>query len=663
MARGTAADVASAGRQARPARVRWYHSLRARLLLWTSLGMAGLLLGVTLLIYASARDLLVQQARTEIRGLAEQSTRTLHAKLNTVAVSAATLAASVRGIGANPDDLQALLRATVTGDADIAGAMLILGRDALADGDAEYSWYVRRQGAGFYEQSMRYRGYDYDVQPWWKRTIGAGQAWWSEPYRNAATGDAMFVTFNLPLRRDGGGRPVGMVSLDLPVRRLHALLGGQPRDGLIQRIVLSPERLYVMHPRADVELRQHLDDRLSEPGFEALLPLLAAAREHRPAEAIYVDPSTRLRRMAVMRPVPDSAWTLGLSVSEGFVLEGLQRITRQVIVGGLLAIGLMVLLLWVIARRITRPLAALTGSASQLAAGDFDAPLPHTGRRDEVGLMARAFDGARGSIKAQMAEIERMATARQRLDSELSIARDIQRAMLPPGRVLRSGTRQLQAHAVLEPAKAVGGDFYSFLERDGATLWFAIGDVSDKGVPAALFMARSVTVLDVAAGRGGSPAQTLRDAAARLAESNDACMFATVLCGVVDIDSGALALASAGHEPPLLCRADGSAELLALETGPPLGIEGDGAYALWRGQLQPGDALLAYTDGISEAFDDAQQAFGSERLLQAAAGGGDAAALCARVVAAVAAFVGDAAQSDDLTVLAISLATTSTPGD
>lgn len=271
--------------------------------------------------------------------------------------------------------------------------------------------------------------------------------------------------------------------------------------------------------------------------------------------------------------------------------------------------------------------------------------------------MARAFDHARGSIKSQMAEIEQMAAARQKLDSELSIARDIQRAMLPHDRTLVHAGRTLRAQALLEPAKAVGGDFYCFFER-GAALWFAIGDVSDKGVPAALFMARSITVLEIAAARGGTPAQALREAAARLAENNDTCMFATVLCGVVDIDSGALTLASAGHEPPLLRRADGSAEFIELESGPPLGYEPDVRYHAWHGALQPGDALVAYTDGITEAFDADLQAFGSERLQRTLRENADPVTLCARVVAAAHAFAGAAPQSDDLTVLALSLATT-----
>ena len=135
----------------------------------------------------------------------------------------------------------------------------------------------------------------------------------------------------------------------------------------------------------------------------------------------------------------------------------------------------------------------------------------------------------------------------------------------------------------LEPAKAVGGDFYTFFVRDERVLWFVIGDVSDKGVPAALFMARAMTVLEIATGLGGTPDKALRVAAARLVEGNDTCMFATVLCGVVDAGSGEVALASAGHEAPVLLHADGRREFIDVPTGPPLGVDIADSYPVWRG--------------------------------------------------------------------------------
>ena len=327
------------------------------------------------------------------------------------------------------------------------------------------------------------------------------------------------------------------------------------------------------------------------------------------------------------------------------------------LVGVSLALALLgAFLVRKVGKQVSRPVEELTRSAVHAIASDDDVPLSQQQRRDEVGVLARRLEQARQSIRQQMAEIEQMRAARQKLESELSIARDIQRAMLPQGRTIDRGGEHVEAQALLEPAKAVGGDFYNFIERGGGELWFVIGDVSDKGVPAALFMARAVTMLEVAIQTAATPAQALAEGSRRLAQGNETCMFATVLCGRLDIFSGALALACAGHDPPLLLHRDGRIEMLVLENGPPLGFEVSEDFPLWQGALAPGDCLLAYTDGVTEAFNLAEEAYGTERLLLAAAAGLGAAEACARLLADVQRFVGEAPPSDDTTILAISRA-------
>ncbi|KFN49058.1 SpoIIE family protein phosphatase, partial [Arenimonas composti] len=358
------------------------------------------------------------------------------------------------------------------------------------------------------------------------------------------------------------------------------------------------------------------------------------------------------RRFSVGVPVSDTGWTLVVSAASGFVLERLDGITASVVMFGLLGILVCVVAMRRTSQAIARPIEDLTRSARHLGRGDFDYPLRHTEREDEVGVMARAFDRARESLKRQMAEIAEMGEARSRIDNELRIAADIQQAMLPRSNEFDAGGAHLALAARLVPAKAVGGDFYNFFERDGV-LWFVIGDVSDKGVPAAVFMARTMTVLEVAAQAGEGPGRALRAAARHLFEGNDTCMFATVLCGVIDLRTGALTLASAAHEPPVLLRADGRRELAPVETTAPLGVEVAAHYPEWQGRLQPGDTLLSYTDGITEAFDGDDHEFGTQRLLDTLDPALDPEAQCRALVAAAQRHAADAPQSDDITVLAM----------
>lgn len=642
-------EAASAGTGPTPEvdGLRWHRSMRGRLVMWTSLSSAGLLLLVTLGTFGAVRAILLDNARAELQALATQTAAGVEARLDSVMIASRTLAESVRAVGVDEDRLKGLLRATVTGDPEVAGAMLILEPGALGPGSPAFHWYVRREGEGFYEQPMRYEGYDYDMTSWWATSAGLNLPWWSDPYANVATGQRWFATFNQPIQAPDGDF-AGLVSVDLALDQLQAQLHEADRAG-VHAILLSPNGTFAVHPDPELQLRTTLGDLVGR-GRGDLEPVMEAVGSRELVRLERDDAPSGERRHELVAPIWAHAWTLVMSTSEEQALARLREATRRLLGGGALAALLSVLLVRLIARRMTTPLMEVADSASHFAAGEFDWPVPHTVRRDEVGLLARAYDRARGSIKAQMTQIGEMTAARQKLESELSIAREIQLAMLP-----QQGIEHPCAgiHGLLEAAKAVGGDFFSWRMRGDDALWFVVGDVSDKGIPAALFMARTMTVLEIAAERGGSPGKVLAAAAPRLAEHNDTCMFATVLFGSFDLRSGELVLASAGHEPPLLLRAGGLREYLPVEPGGPLGFEPEGSFPEWRGRLLPGDALLVYTDGVTEAFDAGDRAFGSERLEGLPLHGQDAGAICRQVLEAVQAFAGDAPQSDDITVLAL----------
>ncbi|MFC5571004.1 SpoIIE family protein phosphatase [Lysobacter yangpyeongensis] len=640
-----------------PPVVPWQDSLRTRMMLWFGTLVGVLLATGFVAAFLLARHQIVEGARARTRYEAAQTAARVNAAMTSVRITGDGIIGLFDSLRPDRTATVRLLEAMLDADASAVGGLIAVEPGVLPDGEpmAYYAGVARR---GVRDRDLIAAGYAFRRQAWYRRTLAARAPWWSEPYFNETAGGRWMTTLNLPLRgRDGA--TLGMVSLDVPIERWEELVEPLNRIPGQRPALFAPQGTIVLHPDRGVALRTTLARFIAQRGRSDLQPLEAARSAQQRLEMTHTLPGTGETRTSVLEPIGDTGWSLQLALSHDAILADLKRTVTLLGAFALIALGLATLAVRRLARRITTPLRDLTGSASHFAAGEFDYPLRQTDRRDEVGVMARAFDNARGSIKRQLIEIQDMSAARQKLDSELGIARDIQLSMLPGARQLAQDGWRLQATAVLEPATAVGGDFYSFVERDSHTLWFAIGDVSDKGVPAALFMARTATVLEVAAGLGGTPADALRRAAHRLVHGNDACMFATVLCGVIDARSGELALASAGHEPPVLLRADGSAGFVELANGPPLGLEATEHYAVWRGRLQPGDALVAYTDGITEALAAGERAFGTQRLLQALHAGDDAATLCANLVAAVHAFAGDAPQSDDITALALRWTTAS----
>ena len=245
--------------------------------------------------------------------------------------------------------------------------------------------------------------------------------------------------------------------------------------------------------------------------------------------------------------------------------------------------------------------------------------------------------------------------ALEHLQKELSIASNIQVSMLPPGSRLFPDRTEVQAYAIMEPAKNVGGDFYDAFFAAPNRLFIAVGDVSGKGVPAALFMARTITQLRMEAVRRRSPSAVLEAVNRALCDGNDEGMFVTLFCGVLDTESGQFSFANAGHNPPLFIDADGRPEFLKLKKGLVAGIMDNARYPVDVRQLNPGETILLYTDGVTEAMNMASDFYSEERLLAMVrrAPGREPRHLVDEVRADIGAFVVDAPQADDITMLAV----------
>jgi sigma-B regulation protein RsbU (phosphoserine phosphatase) len=253
--------------------------------------------------------------------------------------------------------------------------------------------------------------------------------------------------------------------------------------------------------------------------------------------------------------------------------------------------------------------------------------------------------------------LERMkdSLALEHLQKELSIATTIQLSMLPPGSRLLPDRQDADAWAIMEPAKNVGGDFYDAFLVSPERLFVAIGDVSGKGVPAALFMARTITQMRMEAVRRRSPSAILEAVNRALCDGNDAGMFVTLFCGMLDLLTGQFSFANAGHNPPLLLTTDGTRDFLKVKKGLVAGIMEDSLYPPDSLQFAPGDSLLLYTDGVTEAMNAADAFYSEERFLATVRSSdwNDPRSLVETVRADLGAFVQNAAQADDITMLAL----------
>jgi len=351
----------------------------------------------------------------------------------------------------------------------------------------------------------------------------------------------------------------------------------------------------------------------------------------------------------------------------GLDKETIRAAIRSAIIGQqflLFAIFLVsVLVVYFLVNRVSQPLNHLIAHVKRLATHDFSTPVTNQAgivqlsqnSKDEIGELATSFLSMEGALQQTIENLKATTAAKERIESELQIARDIQMSLLPrifPPFPKRS---EFDLYATIEPARQVGGDFYDFFLIDDERLCFTIGDVSGKGVPASLFMAITKMLWRVVANKHARPDKALADLNKELCRDNESVMFVTVFYGILHFLTGELEYSNGGHNLPFFLSHNGKTQLLENTGGMALGVMEEVTFKTKTITLQAGEGLFLYTDGVTEAMDRAGNLFTEPRLQDCLRGvnGGSPTEVIRNALEAVKQFTAGAEQSDDITTLAI----------
>ena len=319
-----------------------------------------------------------------------------------------------------------------------------------------------------------------------------------------------------------------------------------------------------------------------------------------------------------------------------------------------------VLILWYIESRVTVPVGAISEASRNFVSRDYDESASDfaatcarfSDAENEIGYLARSLSKMNDDMGTYIEDIRNLNSQQEKYRAELNVAKNIQESFVPRDFSVVDGTGAAIAGS-MEAAKYVGGDFYDFFMVDDDHLAIAIGDVSGKGVPAALFMAVTKYLIEGQTHPGRGPASVLASANISLCRNNEENMFVTVWLGMLELSTGRLTYCSAGHNPPVIARENSEPDLLRSKTALVLGAREKAKYVPSEIVLSPGDRLLLYTDGITEANDCYEGFYGTDRLMAVVGRSGDL-NLEDQIKAIsddVSAFTNGAEQFDDMTML------------
>lgn len=394
-------------------------------------------------------------------------------------------------------------------------------------------------------------------------------------------------------------------------------------------------------------------------------PLHASFRDGRIRFDEYSDAFGRFRSVYKPARTRDGRiYIIGADVDLSQLDAKLRGAMVQSVAVGIVMFALALAVGWMLVGRIVQPLAQLTAFTRNIERRSFEPDAQEmeaiqrigSARGDEVGSLAAAMSVMIARLQRYLIEVQTATAARERVEGELSAARDIQIGMLPGKFPPFPGRTDLDVFAMLEPAKQVGGDLYDYFLIDQNRLFFVVGDVAGKGVPAALFMAMTTTLFKAQALSATSTAAIMTRVNAELARDNVAEMFVTAFAGILDLRDGSVEYSDAGHEAPFIVRANGGVERLVKQQGMAMGIFDDVEYKSDRFTLAPGDAMMLFTDGVSEATGPGDELYATGRIrttLEQARTDPSARFIAEGLAESVRAFVGEVPQSDDIAILVI----------
>lgn len=601
--------------------------------------------------FARLRERGIEELEARARQLATGFATQLDGRFRTVAQVARSTAEFLTIHPAlSEEELYALLEANVRQNPLIYGSCLAFEPHAFDAQRRLVAPYVYRKGEALARLDVAAVAYDYTGESWeWFRyPRETGNALWTEPFLDDGAGDILMCTHSAPIYRGGAFR--GVATIDIPLRELPGRIHVDPLQDE-PFFILSRAGTFISAP----EPRQIMSTTLQAYGGAAGRPdlrQLAQVMSDGGSGVLRAGGLTTAERTwYVYAPIESTGWSVAVMIPE---TRALAFADAQLARGVMALAAMLVIILaciWLVASRITRPLSRLSAAARGLGAGDLSAAVP-AGGGDEVGDLAAAFNQMVKDIRSHVDALTRETAAREATEGELRVARQIQASLLPRRFPPYPDRGEFDLHAENHPAKGVAGDFFDFFFLPDDTLVMVMADVSGKGVPAAMFMAVGRTLLRQLASLRVPPAEVLGRANELLHADNVGSMFITVFLGFYEPASGRLRYVNGGHPPPLvLC--NGAVKPFGEVTGPLLGVLPEAGYGEREARLEPGQALILYTDGVTDARHD-DEMLGRARLAEIvrASSGGSASEICRAVVEEVDRFEGGRRQ-DDVTVLVL----------
>jgi sigma-B regulation protein RsbU (phosphoserine phosphatase) len=590
-------------------------SLAFKLTLFTALGCLAIFAVSFGYDHLFSKEIIEDKIEENARTLAGTTINKIEGVLNAVEKIPDNLARFIENTHLSESGLRAILETVVRHNHEIIGSAAAFEPFAL-DGKSRFrSFYYYRRGTDLLKVITTDGSYNYLADEWYRAPRKLKRSLWSEPYFDEHGARILMSTYSAPFyQRAGGGRKLlGIVTADISLEDLQGIVSSIRIARTGYAFLISRNGTFITHPREKLIMKESIfsvadklhDAALRDVGLRMVSGGTGFIR--------HMEINLGQEAWLMYTPLESSGWSLGVVFPRDEMLADIVRLDRIVWSIGALGLVLLCAVIAAVAGSLTRPLADLAKTIDHIAKGNLDSQIAAPGPKDEVGRLAENFIRMRGSLKKYIADLTAATAAKERIESELEIARGIQLGMVPKKFPAFPGRPEFDLHAVLRPAREVGGDLYDFFMLDERRLCLVIGDISGKGVPAALLMTTLKVLIKVMAAEIPSPEMIIERVNRAFCTDNEASMFATVFLGILDVETGVMEYTNAGHNPPMLIEEAGVTPVPFTDS-PAVGLEEDSRFHKGSIMMRKGDLIFLYTDGVTEAFNVENEQFTEERL-------------------------------------------------
>jgi phosphoserine phosphatase RsbU/P len=603
--------------------------------------------------YFNAKSLLLQNVFSNAKNMTYSTINSIETVLISVEKIPFNLAILLNYSEITDDNLNAYMRQIVMYNPEIF-ACCVAYEPGIIPGKTKYAPYYYKKNGVISYLNLPDINYEYQYRDWYQVPKMLDRPMWSEPYYDEGASNIVMSTYSVPFYRLQNGKKIfqGIVAVDVSLDWLQKIMSSLYIGSGGYALIISRKGTFVTHPDSRIVMNTSIFSEAEETKSKSLRDIGRKMIHGETGMGLFKEVNVKEKSWIFYSPLPSNKWSMGIVLPERVVMKDLMKLTQFLILAGIAGIVFLIIIIILVTRRIIKPLNKLALSVDYIAKGNFDTILPIVQTNDEIGILSESFYNMQIALKSYIQNLMETTAAREKIESELKIAHDIQMNIVPRTFPPFPDRTELEIYALLEPARAVGGDWYDYFFTNEDHICFAIGDVSGKGVPAAILMAVIRTYLRAKATSLVNVEDIMSAINVEASLNNVYLMFATIFIGILNVKTGMLYYCNASHNPPYILHSEGEITRITDMHGVAVGIFEDKRYTSDRMQLNPGDAVVLYTDGITEAMNENEDLFGYsnlEKILQSLILN-DAKTIVENVREEVRNFTNQEEQADDITI-------------